>query len=176
MNKLILFLILLPITLVGCTRSTDSGDISAPPTAVLGTSMLTLEPSKSAITDPTHSGNTKTLSVVTSTKSHIGSSSTPGTTKTRSITISSTRTDALTATPPPTPTTKLPSGVPAEKWRDIPIMPDAVTGDEEADRYRFLVKAEIGQVEDFYKKELVKLGWEFDARGTGENGAPIFIF
>lgn len=55
-------------------------------------------------------------------------------------------------------------------------MPDAVTGDEEADRYRFMVKAEVNQVEEFYKKELVKLGWKFDARGTGENGAPIFIF
>jgi len=55
-------------------------------------------------------------------------------------------------------------------------MPDAVTGDEEADRYRFMLKAEVDQVEEFYKKELVKLGWKFDAKGTGENSAPIFIF
>jgi len=55
-------------------------------------------------------------------------------------------------------------------------MPDAVTGDEEADRYRFMVRAEVDQVEEFYKKELVELGWKFDAKGTGENGAPIFIF
>jgi hypothetical protein len=176
MIKFLLFLVLLPITLIGCTRSTDSGDVSAPPTAVLGTSMLTLEPSKSAITDPTNAGKTKTFSVVTSTKTPLGPNSTPGITITRSITISSSMTHAITKTPPPTPTTKLPSGVPVEKWRDIPIMPDAVTGDEEADRYRFMVKAEVDQVEEFYKKELVKLGWKFDARGTGENGAPIFIF
>jgi hypothetical protein len=31
-------------------------------------------------------------------------------------------------------------------------------------------------VRDFYKKELPKLGWKYDAQGVGENGAPIFIF
>ena len=55
-------------------------------------------------------------------------------------------------------------------------MPEAVTGEENEDRYRFMLKATVEQVEEFYKKELPKLGWKFDTKGTGENGAPIFIF
>lgn len=81
-----------------------------------------------------------------------------------------------TGTPPPTPTTKLPGGAPVKLWKDIPIMPEAVTGEENADRYRFMLEATVDQVEDFYKAELPKLGWKFNTKGTGENGAPIFIF
>ena len=55
-------------------------------------------------------------------------------------------------------------------------MPEAVTGEENADRYRFMLEATVDQVEEFYKIELAKLGWKFNTKGTGENGAPIFIF
>jgi hypothetical protein len=81
-----------------------------------------------------------------------------------------------TGTPPPTPTTKLPGGVPLETWLEIPVMPGTVTGEEEDDRYRFMLTATVDEVRDFYKKELIKSGWNFDAQGRGENGAPIFIF
>jgi hypothetical protein len=79
-------------------------------------------------------------------------------------------------TPPPTPTTKVPMDVPVKVWKGIPVMPDAVTGDAGDDRYRFMLTATVDQVRDFYKAELPKLGWKFDAQGVGENGAPIFIF
>jgi hypothetical protein len=55
-------------------------------------------------------------------------------------------------------------------------MPGAVTGDAGEDRYRFMLTATVDQVSDFYKMELPKLGWKFNAEGVGENGAPIFIF
>ena len=55
-------------------------------------------------------------------------------------------------------------------------MPAAVTGEDGTDRYRFMLKATVDQVKEFYKIELIKLGWKFEAEGTGENGAPIFIF
>jgi len=55
-------------------------------------------------------------------------------------------------------------------------MPGAVTGEENEDRYRFMLKASVDQVEEFYKTELAKLGWKFNTEGTGENGAPILIF
>jgi hypothetical protein len=82
----------------------------------------------------------------------------------------------LTGTPPPTPTTDLPKDVPLKVWKELPIMPGAITGEELPDRYRFLLSANVGQVGDYYKKELPKLGWKFVTSGTGENGAPIFIF
>jgi hypothetical protein len=66
--------------------------------------------------------------------------------------------------------------VPEKVWQDIPIMPGAVTGEENEDRYRFMLKASVDQVEEFYKTELAKLGWKFNTEGTGENGAPILIF
>ncbi len=55
-------------------------------------------------------------------------------------------------------------------------MPGAVTGDTAEDRYRFMLTANVDQVRDFYKAELPRLGWIYDTQGTGENGAPIFIF
>ncbi len=55
-------------------------------------------------------------------------------------------------------------------------MPGAVTGDAAEDRYRFMLTANVDQVRDFYKAELPRLGWIYDTQGTGENGAPIFIF
>jgi hypothetical protein len=67
-------------------------------------------------------------------------------------------------------------GVPVKIWKDIPVMPDAVTGDSSEDRYRFMLTANVDQVRDFYKAELPKYGWKFGTQGTGENGATIFIF
>jgi hypothetical protein len=175
MKKPIFFLILISLLVIGCTRSNITDDISAPPTVVLGTSMLTLEGpastndktiGKDATTSPGKPTSTRTLADRGTTPSK---SETP--TKSSSLT-------AITRTgrPPPTPTTKLPGGVPVKLWKDIPIMPEAVTGEENEDRYRFVLEATVDQVEDFYKAELPKLGWKFDTKGTGENGAPIFIF
>jgi hypothetical protein len=79
-------------------------------------------------------------------------------------------------TPPPTPTTGLPGDVPLKTWRDIPIMPGAITGEEAPDRYRFLITASVENVRTFYKAELPALGYQFSADGTGENGAPISVF
>jgi hypothetical protein len=67
-------------------------------------------------------------------------------------------------------------GVPVKIWKDIPVMPGAVTGDEGKDRYRFMLTSSVDQVRDFYLTELPKLGWKYDSQGVGENGAPIFIF
>jgi hypothetical protein len=175
MKNLFYFLIVISLFLAGCTRSSLTDDISAPPTVVLGTSMLTLESTVSVDETPTGKEPTNFSTKIASTRTpgNRGTPSSKSPTKTR--TFSSTLV-TQTGTPPPTPTTKLPGGVPVELWKDIPIMPEAVTGEENEDRYRFMLKATVDEVEEFYKTELAKLGWKFNTRGTGENGAPIFIF
>jgi hypothetical protein len=175
MKKLIFFLILLSLFLAGCTRSNITDDISAPPTVAFGTSMLTLESTVSQSENRIENEATNFSTKITPTRTRVNRGTTPSFSMTRTKTFSSTMV-TLTGTPPPTPTTKLPGGVPAKLWKDIPIMPGAVTGEENEDRYRFMLKATVDQVEDFYKSELPKLGWKFNTKGTGENGAPIFIF
>lgn len=175
MKKLIFFLIIASLLVVGCTRSSITDNISAPPTVVLGTNMLTLESTVTANENPLEKESTNSSTKIISTRTLANRGTTPSISTTRTKTSSLTLI-TRTGTPPPTPTTKLPGGVPVKLWKDIPIMPEAVTGEENEDRYRFMLKATVDQVEEFYKTELTRLGWKFNTKGTGENGAPIFIF
>lgn len=175
MKKLIFLLIFATLLFVGCTRSNTTGNISAPPTVVFGTSMLTLESTVSVDENPIGQEPTHLSTKFTPTRTPGNRGTTPSISAIRTKTLSSTLV-TRTRTPPPTPTTKLPGGAPVELWKDIPIMPEAVTGEENEDRYRFMLTATVDQVEKFYKTELAKLGWKFNTKGTGENGAPIFIF
>ena len=163
------------ILLLGCTRSTQSGDVASPPTAARGTSMLTLVTVHTTKTQIPQFTSTSTGQKKVPTRT-VGTLTTKIPSKTSTIGPTRVTPGPKTGTPPPTPTTKLPGGVPLDAWMDIPIMPGTVTGDEEDDRYRFMLNATVDEVSDFYKKELIKSGWKFDAQGTGENGAPIFIF
>lgn len=137
--------------------------------------MLTLENPIPSDENTYGKESTSSSQKVTLTRTPGNRGTTPSISPLRTKTLSSTLV-THTGTPPPTPTTKLPGGVPVKLWKDIPIMPEAVTGEENEDRYRFMLKATVEQVEEFYKTELAKLGWKFTTKGTGENGAPIFIF
>jgi hypothetical protein len=153
--RLLLIMICL-FLLAGCTRSISEGNATLPPAdrftsvAPVLTDIPTLKP--------------------------VNSSATPVLTSTFLPTSIPVTPTSLTGTPPPTPTTELPADVPLKVWAELPIMPGAITGEELADRYRFLLSANVEQVGNYYKKELPKLGWKFVTSGTGENGAPIFIF
>lgn len=167
---------LIPVILLfGCTRSTQSGDVASPPTAARGTSLLTLEFEQGTKTRVLSDAVTSTVQKKVPTKTQ-GTLVTQFPVETSPIVPTLVTPGPKTGTPPPTPTTKRPGDVPMEAWRDIPVMPGTVTGDEEDDRYRFMLTATVDEVRDFYKKELIKSGWNFDAQGKGENGAPIFIF
>jgi len=177
MRTLIATGILIPFVIIGCTRSTAGEGVPAPPVVTVGTRMITLEYFNQSQTETPQSRSTSTIpgSASEKTATKISSTKTP----VQKITL--TKTDPVKpspdpGTPPPTPTTKVPMDVPVNTWKDIPVMPNAVTGDAGEDRYRFMLTATVDQVRDFYKTELPKLGWKFDAQGVGENGAPIFIF
>ena len=52
-----------------------------------------------------------------------------------------------------------PQGVPVATWREIPIMPQAIAGQEVEGMYSFRVDASAKEVQDFYEKVLPSLGW-----------------
>jgi hypothetical protein len=149
-----LSVILIILFLVGCTRSVKGPEITLPTTSALVSSTA---------------GPTETIVTVDATGTMVG-------TKTFEPTSIPQTPTELKGTPPSTPTTSLPEDKPLKSWREITIMTGAITGEELADRYRFLIGASVEEVGDYYKKELPKFGWKFVTSGTGENGAPIFIF
>lgn len=54
-----------------------------------------------------------------------------------------------------------PQGTPVQEWRGIPIMPQAIAGQEfsETDTYSFRVNATPQDVQAFYNAELASRGW-----------------
>jgi hypothetical protein len=54
-----------------------------------------------------------------------------------------------------------PQGTPVSEWNGIPVMPQAVTGQEFADNntYSFRVEATIEEARAFYDAQLPSLGW-----------------
>ena len=54
-----------------------------------------------------------------------------------------------------------PQGNPAQEWRGIPIMPEAIAGQEFAvnNAYSFKVQASAQDVQAFYDERLTPLGW-----------------
>jgi hypothetical protein len=66
-----------------------------------------------------------------------------------------------------------PRGIPVREWRGIPIMPEAITGQEFGNNnaYSFKTNATAKEVQDFYTERLAELGWSqplnspFDANG-----------
>ena len=81
-------------------------------------------------------------------------------------TLTFTALPTLSPTSTPLPSMLTPDAV--SEWNGIPIMPDAIAGDGDAESYVFTVKATSQQVQDYYQAELGKLGWQLLATGEGE--------
>jgi hypothetical protein len=52
-----------------------------------------------------------------------------------------------------------PQGTPVQEWRGIPVMPQAVAGEEFGDTYSFRVNATVQEIQDYYNQQLGALGW-----------------
>ena len=65
-----------------------------------------------------------------------------------------------------------PQGAPLSSWKDIPVMPQAVAGEEVEGIYSFRVNATIQEVRDFYAAQLPPLGW----KATFSGDIPILVF
>jgi hypothetical protein len=65
-----------------------------------------------------------------------------------------------------------PQGAPLSSWKDIPVMPQAVAGEEAEGMYSFRVNASIKEVQDYYTAQLPPLGWQLLFSGD----MPILVF
>jgi hypothetical protein len=71
-----------------------------------------------------------------------------------------------------------PQGTPVQEWRGIPIMPEAVAGQEfsENNTYSFKASVTVKDVQDFYNEKLTDLGWDqpFNFPLEAEGGLMVF--
>lgn len=70
----------------------------------------------------------------------------------------------------------IPTGKPAVEWNGLPIMPQAIAGDEGEGSYYFTAEVTVEEVETFYESEMQQLGWSLLGVGEGENGTLLLIF
>ena len=103
------------------------------------------------------------------------SSETPVPSNTPVPTVAPTHTPALTPTEDIL-SSLVPVGEPAGEWNGIPIMPDAIAGEDDGNGYRFTIQAESEEIQKYYALELSNLGWELLTVGHGENGAFLMFF
>ena len=70
----------------------------------------------------------------------------------------------------------IPSGNPVEEWGSIPVMPEAIAGQEENGGYYFSVELPVDEVSQYYQQILSESGWSLSAVGVAENGSIKLIF
>jgi len=61
----------------------------------------------------------------------------------------------------------------ASEWDGIPIMPGALTGDGDEESYVFTIEATPLQVQEYYQRELTKLGWQ--PAGTDNQASSLML-
>jgi hypothetical protein len=93
-----------------------------------------------------------------------------------------------TTMPDPTPTTEasstptrtleesVPTGESLAVWHGIPVMPGAISGGENKGSYLYKIKASNKAVQDYYRRELSKLGYSSFAVGTGDDGNLMLMY
>ncbi len=109
---------------------------------------------------------------------------TPTSTATSLPTATNTPTPTNTPTKTPVPPTEtpsvpvlpIPSGKPVSEWEGIPIMPNAIAGQGDSKGYSFTVNASADEIQQFYEKELGKLGWKVFASGQGTTSVILLFF
>ena len=71
-----------------------------------------------------------------------------------------------------------PQGAPVQEWRGIPILPQAIAGQEfsENNTYSFKANVTAKEVQDFYTEKLAALGWSqpFSLPIETEGGLMVF--
>ena len=70
-----------------------------------------------------------------------------------------------------------PQGTPVESWNDIPIMPEATSGQEFDEKtYSFKTDATVQEVQNYYSEQLPGLGWNqtFNAPADANGGVSVY--
>jgi hypothetical protein len=81
----------------------------------------------------------------------------------------------LTPAPSPLPSSQAPEIQPTKAWKGIPVMPGATAGEGDEEGYVFTIHATSQQVQDYYRVELARLGWQPSDPETG-NSSVILSF
>jgi hypothetical protein len=70
-----------------------------------------------------------------------------------------------------------PQGEPVSEWNGIPVMPEAITGQEfGSSMYSFKVDGALKDVQDFYDARMKDLGWDQPFNMPIEGGSGIMVF
>ncbi|HKG55275.1 MAG TPA: hypothetical protein VKB04_13520 [Anaerolineales bacterium] len=113
---------------------------------------------------------------------------TPTSAPTQTFTPIPTDTPSPTPTEVPTNTPQLPTetqdalsalrpvGTPDKEWKGIPIMPGAIAGSGDNEKYVFNIKAVVEDIQAYYERELSKSGWVLMTAGQSNGGAVMLIF
>jgi hypothetical protein len=101
------------------------------------------------------------------------------------LTPSPTSTPTATLTPTKTriPRTATPdlsylfnfSGKPLPYWNGLPVMAQAIAGDDKQDMYRYYLKASLEVVRQYYLQEMPRWGWQLFTSSGGKSG-DVLIF
>jgi len=69
----------------------------------------------------------------------------------------------------------MPGGTPLAEWHGLPIMSDAIAGEEigEDGGYSFVIELEQEKVKGYYFSKLPNFGWEIDFITTNDKGGFI---
>ncbi|HXQ36086.1 MAG TPA: hypothetical protein VN843_18875 [Anaerolineales bacterium] len=70
-----------------------------------------------------------------------------------------------------------PQGTPVESWNDIPIMPEATSGQEFDEKtYSFKTDATVQEVQNYYSEQLPGLGWNqtFNVPADANGGVSVY--
>ncbi|HSL44668.1 MAG TPA: hypothetical protein VK897_14625 [Anaerolineales bacterium] len=69
-----------------------------------------------------------------------------------------------------------PQGTPVQEWKGVPVMPQAIAGQEFGDTYSFRVNATAQEIQEFYNQELTALGWNQPLEFPIESGGGFLYF
>jgi hypothetical protein len=67
------------------------------------------------------------------------------------------------------------SGKPLPFWSDMPVMPQALAGEEKSGVYYYYLKASREEVHQYYLQQMPYWGWQLFASGSKTNG-DLLIF
>lgn len=70
----------------------------------------------------------------------------------------------------------IPSGNPLAEWGSIPVMAEAIAGQEEYGGYYFSVELPVDEVSQYYQQILSESRWNLTAVGVAENGSIKLLF
>lgn len=86
------------------------------------------------------------------------------------------QTVTVAPTSSPLPPSQTPKPQPASEWQGLPIMPGAIAGEGDEEGYVFTVKATPQEVQEYYQRELGRLGWQLSAQeNTGSSMMLSFM-